>query len=1063
MKRVRIKSGFTLAAVCLMIIPLIAGLFSIGAGSPPMDGLVRNEVEKTRADVDLGIVNVSFLSAYGPPFYPGMMVTINVTVRNFAIEPAYAYDVICAVNDQFSNSTVMAKNATTLLAPYQNGIDNYTFQFQWASPVVPPVEYSFPHIFKVVCTISIASDENASNNQVNKDLLIDKADFQPKLELGVYSNTTHSVDPSGYDPVVAEVGGTVQVPFTLFNNGPGQDLIQIGIIAKPINWTVGSFSPTELAEGVNTTDDLQTLVQVSSWKHDAMEGVDYVVTLKAYSLNYPLAYDTMDIHFSINFEAGISLHSEETDIQAFPGESVMFEVNLTNTGNGKDSFYSSLAPLDNVSTQAEWKAYIDSGTLTPAISRGVTYLVRIRVKVGPDAIFGSSCNVTLTTRSNKAGGTENPLEVNLTLSVHAGRVHYPVLETLETNYTIDPSNGTSEKFFNLTNMGNARDDTIWLNVSRHPPGWIVNLNTSAIPGNGLAYQATAVIGLTIKVPKYDTPGTGYEIEIEAWAGESPKVYDTMILSIEILTAHNFSVEVEEDIRYVEAGDELVYSAVIRNLGNEVEVFEVDVHFLELEEYPGLNITVEPKTITIPANEVRRVNITIGVPEDATADTNLATASVYEGYYLELIVEPESDPERSISKQLIFKVNPKYDFWMTLDNAVVNISGDRDDVLPFAINLTNLGNIKSIVDLEVISDYKWFTLVTIHKYIPFGESREAVIQVEPHKGLEPGTYMFAIKGTCREDRNITRSVFIEIRVGSYNFKIENVRVFYYDSDFGKQAEVHPEDGEYLMGVKDTLLITAQVSNSGSDYTADLYGDIVVSFYEGRIPITAYRTNISSLGSGDSMEVSLQYSSVLAEPKVIRIVIDSADHIPESNEEDNSAELTVSVIPGSAAEEEEDHPNRTVWEALGGIGVFLILLLVVIVIATVVFLVVFIRRKSREDELQRMEEEEGRVRSQELYGAPELEPPVTDAEQLDHVSEDPQETLEEDFFDPNIQPVFDNDPEGVLAEISDQVSGDEKPSDFETADEELEAKLAEKRDKGEITEEFYLQQLLELKDD
>ena len=78
-------------------------------------------------------------------------------------------------------------------------------------------------------------------------------------------------------------------------------------------------------------------------------------------------------------------------------------------------------------------------------------------------------------------------------------------------------------------------------------------------------------------------------------------------------------------------------------------------------------------------------------------------------------------------------------------------------------------------------------------------------------------------------------------------------------------------------------------------------------------------------------------------------------------------------------------------------------------------------------------------------------------------DIQENLDDLIDDPNVQPVFDDDPDGVLAEISDHVSGDEKPSDFELEDENLEAKLAEKRDKGEITEELYLQLLKDLKDD
>jgi len=130
-----------------------------------------------------------------PSHYPGQVCTINVSVYNYAVNPASNFHVICAVNDGFDNSTIQSILVTTSLAPYQGGLDNKTFQFQYTPPLIPPPYYSFPHTYKVVATVSIANDEVQLNNQKQTNLNVQQADFQPNMILGLYALMTFGWKP----------------------------------------------------------------------------------------------------------------------------------------------------------------------------------------------------------------------------------------------------------------------------------------------------------------------------------------------------------------------------------------------------------------------------------------------------------------------------------------------------------------------------------------------------------------------------------------------------------------------------------------------------------------------------------------------------------------------------------------------------------------------------------------------------------------------------------------------------------------------------------------------------
>jgi uncharacterized membrane protein len=1021
----------------------------------------RVNAYSTRTNVDLGVENVSFSSPFGPPFYPGGNITINVTIMNFAAEPASSYDIICAVNDQHDNTTLMSKKMTSVLAPYQNGIDNITVQFYFASPVIPPPYYSFPHIFKVVTTISISNDENLVNNQVTKDLMIDRADFQPNLFLGLYDNQTGWVDPTGYDPVVVEVGGTVQVPFILENAGSGNDTIQIIWDQKPLNWTVSGFSPIWIADGENTTDKLNVTVTISNNNWDAMENYDHVVRLKAYSLKYPLAEHTLDIHFSIKFRPGIEHVKPYDDKWATPGVNWAIEIKLINKGNGKDSFYSSLKALENSELSQGWKAYIDEGTLTPAINLNEIYTIKIRVSVPPDALYNSTCNISLTSESNKAASSSNPCEKTVNVTVRASRLRWASLEAPEQDTDIY----WQEKLdltLNVTNSGNAKDDSIEARLGNFPSGWKVELDNSSIPEEGLDPGEAVPLDLHITIPHETPPDVAQKIYVEAWVGDPPEKKDVFPFTITILETYELNITVPNPVKSAYQGSALEFSAAIHNTGNVDDVYDIWAEMKNKgENYQDWGVAVSQEVMGLQARQSKNVIVTVAVPQNALVDPDPETEEI-EDYEIVLTVRSRGMSEGLVeNKVLVVNINPEYGFEMVLIGDTARISGDRDAVIPLTVNVTNTGNIGDIVDLDVESDHDWYTLVTIHKYVPVGQGRNVFLHVEPSNGQTPGTYWFDLKGTSRGDTTISRRLNISIEIVNFDFKIQNLRIDGKNlSELEAEGEYDSDKG-YLVRVTHTVNIKADIVNTGDYYSNSLYGNIVVRLYDGEVPLEELDVEISLLETENPYTVTFTWSSKVQKGHDLHIKIDPGDVIPESNEDDNVQTVLINNTGKDDSIGGEDTDENTLMDMLrSGWWLIPLLILLVLIDAIIIFLVVVRMRKKREDTGEDPFPQDDRTGSEELYEEPELSPPILEEDELEFESGDIQEDLDEIVHDPNQQPDFEYDPDGVLAEISDMVSSEEKPSDFELDEGDMKAKLAEKFEKGEITEEIYNLLLVEL---
>lgn len=934
---------------------LFAFVFVSFADTPYQDGALKcqNEVlggidariyeqisaqAGSRAQKDVGVYKLDISSAMtaSTTHYPGQLCNISVIVMNYGaqVPPLTIIDVICSVNDGFHNSTLQSKTYSQGLGAYQQGIDNVTISFQFAPPLYPPADYAYPHTFTVVATVAMGGDEVASNNQKIAMLGVMKADFAPVMGLGSYDKAIGRPDPTGWDPVHTKVGATLTVPFTLFNYGSGQDCIRIEPISRPTNWSVSSFTQILLDDKANTTDDLSLIVSVSKNRQDALKNFDYIVTLKAYSLNYPVAETTMDIHFTIDFSGGMELQVPYSEKWATPGSIIYIDVKIMNKGNGKDSFYSRLEDIGDSAKISGWVAYVYSGGLTPAIGRDEDRTVTIRVSVPPNALKGSHCKITLTASSN----TDTSVVRSTNIEVYASKLYAPVLEAQQAVYEIYPG-CESMLYFNLTNNGNGRDPSIDLRVGKLPLEWVSGLDESQIPSSGLGYRSTAEIGMKLILPDSVPAKRGYSIIIEAWAGDPLSKLDQCTLNVDVLTKFGAQVNLEEQVESGYIGGLVEGSASIRNRGNADDTFRLSASLRETQLHPGWIIETSEKEVNLSANMTRTIKIYASIPLDAPADPNPATASIFEGYYIDIIAASSSDPKNATaSAQMVVKVNPSYSFKLECADRYAKVSSDRTDVLPFIIEVNNTGNVKDIVDFFVQEDDKWHPssveLLTMHKFLPHRERREVVVNIEPKKGQAPGRYVFDLIATSRGDKALTQTINITIDMVSFDFKIDNIRLYNLSlEEMMAQGKYNKNSGyEIVHGNK--LMLISDIMNVGSDmFLSGLYGDLIVTLYDGNLPVANCKFNVTYLEPYSLKNRTFTAVFVWkAEPGTeegklhqLNIKVDPQDRIPEKNENDNVKSVLVTVYTPMVGNETHFNPLKVVFY----IGLPLVISIIIVI--------------------------------------------------------------------------------------------------------------------------------------
>jgi M6 family metalloprotease-like protein len=262
----------------------------------------------------------------------------------------------------------------------------------------------------------------------------------------------------GLAPNLTATGPGIPAYFNLTVNNAGnrQDTYEL-VCEAPGALTV-SMNRTSLTLGLFETGKVLVVARITG---NAEAGSLLVFKITAVSRgNYHVTSAVMG-SIAARQVYGLSLGCDYPSILAGPGTDAVFQVNLTNSGNGRDTVA--------ITPEGKWAACATVGATNMSLSPWETAALEVRLSVPGNATAGSELAFCLTVRSLE-GASEH-----LALKAVVDRVSGARLEALDGRRPVRPG-GTARFEVLLMNLGNGDEELIL--SSEAPKGWVVAHETA---------------------------------------------------------------------------------------------------------------------------------------------------------------------------------------------------------------------------------------------------------------------------------------------------------------------------------------------------------------------------------------------------------------------------------------------------------------------------------------------------------------------------------------------------------------------------------------------------------
>lgn len=308
--------------------------------------------------------------------------------------------------------------------------------------------------------------------------------------------------------------------------------------------------------------------------------------------------------------AGVML-APDNAADALPGETVVYTHQLTNTGNGPDSF--ELMVL--AQQPALWDVTI-SPTTTAVLLPNESITVSVNVVVPPDALANTLHEVTIHAMS-QIDTAVGDIATNSTtvlptfgLEIDPATAERIVPEGLLATYT-----------HTVRNLGNFTDTVTIDTAGFEEPTWVISPTQTSMT---LPPMGSETLTVTLDVPA-GTTGLTHVMRITATSGISPAIQATAVNTTTVQTVRSVTLE-PDGTQTVLPSETAIFTHTLRNSGNIA-----DSYALTGTSAQGWAITIEPSPNSgeLAPNQSIPVTVSVAVPGGTplgTVDTVLITAT-----------------------------------------------------------------------------------------------------------------------------------------------------------------------------------------------------------------------------------------------------------------------------------------------------------------------------------------------------------------------------------------------------------------------------------------------------
>jgi len=534
---------------------------------------------------------------------------------------------------------------------------------------------------------------------------------------------------------------------TMNNSTPGpKDLVAdtygLNITGVPQNWTASlHFTSNHTAIFPDTPifleggEDIRFYMRVrapSVYQANEDELAEITVIAKSYKdpaiQNELVTLTLMDVVHGINLDTSHSM----ADIEQ--GQTAIFSITITNTGNVHDAFvFWDPASLEG---QQEWQlpfgwqvSFPTRVELEPGQSVTKNLEVSVPTSEDPGAfvIFVKGWSEGEPIKSIEKG-TYDVLELGVFVSIRStGNIVFEISDREEmilpgecATYPIDVTKNfdSGNIVFVTPGAPEVKPDGIDMDTWRIDH-WVVNMDFSDAPGGNEipmneprtwtipanAEFITHEVRADVCAPTNATAGLGPALTVKAYLEGYPRISDSKILSTRVKHVYDLDAGVDPDVGtnlVVNPGEKLILPITVVNEGNGPDRF--DFRLARVTDAYGVDVLWD---ITVPRQHLQELSrgtyqnfdVLMNVPNQVQAGTYTVVLQAFS----EEAYPDSAGRETRLRDQLVFNVEVSefHDMQISMDETVENAvkTSAPGRVVRYVVNITNNGNVPDVPSLN----------------------------------------------------------------------------------------------------------------------------------------------------------------------------------------------------------------------------------------------------------------------------------------------------------------------------------------------------------------------------
>jgi uncharacterized membrane protein/rhamnogalacturonyl hydrolase YesR len=369
---------------------------------------------------------------------------------------------------------------------------------------------------------------------------------------------------------------------------------------------------------------------------------------------------------------GVDIVEPDIDLSAKPGEQVVAEFTVNNTGNTVDS-----CALDSSWISPGWTLEVDfdGADLAPDENRSIT----VNITVSPDAFAGHAESVTF---HAKSVGDPNATD-NITITVLVEAIFgVDILDDDQEGAALPEETATYEIY--IRNTGNSVDGIV---LDIPATAWPVDV---LFDGVDLAPNESRVATINVTPPAALHAGNALWFEVNASSTGDQNISDTIGITTTVEPFFGIDIIDTDMTGETGPGETVSYKIDINNTGNAIDDFEVSA----LSPSSSWTFTTAFDGKDMEPGEVRTAVVNVTPPDGAPGDSEET-----------VLLRATSQGDQNLTDEISITTKVLHVFGVDV------LAPANQSVLPgrsvaYSFVVTNTGNTNDSYEISATSEHDW---------------------------------------------------------------------------------------------------------------------------------------------------------------------------------------------------------------------------------------------------------------------------------------------------------------------------------------------------------------------